>query len=257
MPYTSILTETRARVGLVTFNRPQSMNALNPVILGELLEALTEFNADPAIGAMLITGSERAFAAGADIKFMADASASQMRANGFVSLFEGLGQLEKPVIAAVNGFALGGGCELALACDMIIASETARFGQPEVTIGVIPGGGGTQRLTRALGKALAMEMILNNRTLTADEAKRANLVNRVVPSEILMEEAWAFAEEIANRAPLAVAAAKKAINTAYEKSLSSGLAEERELFHGLFDTLDQKEGMHAFIEKRKSHWQGK
>jgi enoyl-CoA hydratase len=257
MLYTSILTETRGKVGLVTLNRPQALNALSPQLLTELFQALSSYDLDPAIGAMLIAGSERVFAAGADIKFMAGASSEEMRANGFVELFEQFRTLSKPVIAAVSGFALGGGCELALACDMIVASETARFGQPEVTIGVIPGGGGTQRLTRALGKALAMEIILNNRTLSADEALRFGLVNRVVPIELLLEESLSFASAIAERAPLALMAAKKAVNNADEMSLSAGLAEERKLFHGLFDTSDQKEGMQAFIEKRKPRWQAK
>ena len=256
MTYTSILLETRGRVGLITLNRPQALNALNPQLLTELIQALSACDNDPAIGAMLITGSERVFAAGADIKFMAGASAAEMRANGFVGLFEGLRQISKPIIAAVSGFALGGGCELALACDMIVASETARFGQPEVTIGVIPGGGGTQRLTRALGKALAMEVILNNRVLSAQEALRFGLVNRVVPVELLLEQGLALAGEIAERAPLALAAAKQAVNQADELALAAGLAGERELFYNLFDTSDQKEGMQAFIEKRKPRWQG-
>ncbi len=257
MAYTSILNETRGRVGLITLNRPQALNALNPQLLTELIQALSDYDSDPAIGAMLITGSERVFAAGADIKFMAGASAAEMRANGFVSLFEGLRQIQKPVIAAVSGFALGGGCELALACDMIMASETARFGQPEVTIGVIPGGGGTQRLTRALGKALAMEVILNHRTLSAVEALRFGLVNHVVPVELLLNQSLALAEEIAERAPLALAAAKQAVNNADELALAAGLAGEREAFYNLFDTSDQKEGMQAFIEKRKPRWQGR
>lgn len=257
MTYTSIQTEIRGRVGLVTLNRPQALNALNPQLLNELLQALSTYEADSGIGAMLITGSERAFAAGADIKFMAGASSADMRANGFVELYDGLRKLRKPLIAAVSGFALGGGCELALACDMILASETARFGQPEVTIGVIPGAGGTQRLTRAVGKALAMEIVLNNRTLSASEALQFGLVNRVVPAELLLKESLALAEEIAERAPLALAAAKQAINHAYEASLSDGLEEERNLFHDLFDTFDQKEGMQAFVEKRKARWQGR
>jgi enoyl-CoA hydratase len=256
MTYTSILIEARGQVGLVTLNLPQSLNALTPHLLNELLQALSAFDTDPAIGAMLITGSERVFAAGADIKFMANASSAEMRVNGFVELFEGLRKLNKPLIAAVSGFALGGGCELALACDMIIASETARFGQPEVTIGVIPGGGGTQRLARTVGKALVMEMVLNNRSLSAAEALKFGLVNRVVPVELFLEESLSLAAEIAARAPLALAAAKRAINNAYEYSLSAGLVEERNLFHDLFDTADQKEGMQAFIEKRKPHWRG-
>ena len=257
MAYTSILTETHGQVGLVRLNRPQAMNALNPQLMQELLQALTAFDSDPGIGALLLTGSERVFAAGADIKFMAGASSSEMRANGFVELFEGLRRLNKPLIAAVSGFALGGGCELALACDMIVASETARFGQPEVTIGVIPGGGGTQRLTRAVGKALAMEMVINNRTLSAGEALQYGLVNRVVPAELLLDQSLALAAEIAARAPLAVAAGKQAVNQAYELTLSASLAEERNLFYGLFDSADQKEGMQAFIEKRRPNWKGK
>ena len=257
MAFTSILTETRGRVGLITLNRPQALNALNPHLLGELLQALSGFDLDPEIGTMLVIGSEKVFAAGADIKFMAGASSDDMRANGFVELFEGFRKLTKPVIAAVSGFALGGGCELALVCDMIVASETARFGQPEVTIGVIPGAGGTQRLARALGKALAMEIILNNRTLSAEEALRFGLVNRVVPVELLLEESLAFAAEIADRAPLALAAAKRAINNADEMALAAGLAEERDLFHNLFDSSDSKEGMQAFIEKRKPRWRGR
>lgn len=254
--YTSILTETRGRVGLVTLNRPQAMNALNIQLLSELLEALMAYEADQAIGALVISGSERAFAAGADIKFMAEATSDEMRANGFVELFEGLRKIKKPIIAAVSGFALGGGCELAMACDMIVASETARFGQPEVTIGVIPGAGGTQRLTRTVGKALAMEMILNNRTLSASEALQFGLVNRVVPLERYLDESLSLAAEVASRAPLAILAAKEAINRAFEFPLSTGLAEERNLFYALFDSADQKEGMQAFIEKRKPQWRG-
>jgi len=256
MNYTSILTETHGRVGLVRLNRPQAMNALNHQLLTELLDALRLFDGDSAIGAMLVAGSERVFAAGADIKFMADASSTEMRSNGFVDLFEAMRAVRKPVIAAVSGFALGGGCELALACDMIVASETARFGQPEITIGVIPGGGGTQRLVRVVGKALAMEMVLNNRTLSAAEALQFGLVNRVVPAERFLEESLVLAAELAGRAPLAVAAAKQAINNAFESPLSAGLAGERELFYALFDTSDQKEGMRAFIEKRKAAWRG-
>jgi enoyl-CoA hydratase len=257
MNYTSILRETRGQVGLIRLNRPQAMNALTPQLLTELLDALGAFDGDASIGAMLIAGTERVFAAGADIKFMAEASSADMRANGFVDLFEGMRAIRKPVIAAVSGFALGGGCELALACDMIVASETARFGLPEVTLGVIPGGGGTQRLTRIVGKPLAMEMILNNRMLSASEALQFGLVNRVVPAERIIEESLALAAELAARAPLAAAAAKQAINSALELPLSAGLAKERELFFALFDTADQKEGMQAFIDKRKALWQGR
>lgn len=256
MSYTSILTEIRGRVGLITLNRPQAMNALNAQLLTELLEALSAYDADPAIGAVVISGSQRVFAAGADIKFMAEASSDEMRNNGYVELFDGLRKVKKPVIAAVSGFALGGGCELALACDMIVASETARFGQPEVTIGVIPGAGGTQRLTRAVGKTLAMEMVLNNRLLSAAEALQFGLVNRVVPAERFLDESLFLAAGIASRAPLAVVAAKAAVNNAFELSLADGLAAERQLFYPLFDTDDQKEGMKAFIEKRPPEWKG-
>ncbi len=257
MSYTSILTETRGRVSLITLNRPQALNALNRALMSELLDALTAFDADAAIGAIVITGSERAFAAGADIKEMADASPVDMLTNGFIELFDGMRHIKKPLIAAVSGFALGGGCELALSCDMIIASETAQFGQPEINLGVIPGAGGTQRLTRVLGKALAMEMILNNRTLSAEEARQFGLVNRVLPAEHMLDEALNLAAEIASRAPLAVRLAKEAVNQAFEGSLSEGLADERRLFYMLFASDDQKEGMRAFLEKRKADWKGK
>lgn len=257
MTYTTILTGTRGRVGLITLNRPQALNALNDALLAELNDALRAFDADDGIGAMVITGSGRAFAAGADIKDMAEASQAEMRERRFIGRFEELRAITKPVIAAVSGFALGGGCELAMACDMIVASESAKFGQPEVTIGVIPGAGGTQRLTRAVGKALAMEMILNNRTLSAAEAERFGLVNRVVAVEHYLDEALALAAQIAERAPLAVRAAKRAVNNAEELSLTDGLADERERFFGLFSTEDQKEGMRAFIEKRQPEWKAK
>jgi enoyl-CoA hydratase len=256
MSYTTILTETRGRVGLITLNRPQAMNALNRTLLSELVSALTAFDSDEAVGAMVITGSQRAFAAGADIKEMAEASAVEMLTSSFVELFDGIRNVRKPVIAAVSGYALGGGCELAMSCDMIVASETAKFGQPEVTIGVIPGAGGTQRLTRAVGKALAMEMVLNNRMLTAGEAAQFGLVNRVVPVERFLEEAMALASEVAGRAPLAVRLGKEAVNKAFELSLTEGLEAERRAFYMLFATEDQKEGMQAFVEKRKAEWKG-
>lgn len=257
MTYTSILVERRNRVGVITLNRPQALNALNGDLLGELLQALSDFDSDDAIGAIVIAGSDKAFAAGADIKQMASASVVDMLNGTFVELFDGLRQIRKPVIAAVSGYALGGGCELALACDLIVASETACFGQPEVTIGVIPGAGGTQRLARAVGKALAMEMVLNNRTLTAAEALQFGMINRVVSPDRWLEEAIALAEEIASRAPLAVRLGKEAVNRAFELPLGEGLAAERRLFYSLFATQDQKEGMAAFIEKRKPNWQGK
>ncbi|MCI0556316.1 MAG: enoyl-CoA hydratase-related protein [Anaerolineae bacterium] len=257
MPYEMILTETHGRVGLITFNRPQAMNALNNQLMRELMDALESFDKNNEIGAMVIAGNEKAFAAGADIKEMADKSIHQMMDTDHVAVFGRIRTIRKPVIAAVSGFALGGGCEIALSCDMIIASESAKFGQPEITIGVIPGAGGTQRLTHAVGKAIAMEMILNNRTLSAQEALQYGLVNRVVPISNYMTEALKLADEIASRAPLAVHAAKRMINETYERFLSEGLAQEKQVFYNLFASEDQKEGMKAFIEKRKPEWKGK
>ena len=255
--YTNILTETHERAGLVQLNRPQAMNAINLELRVELMDALLAFDRDEAIGAMVIAGSDRAFAAGADIKEMADATAVEMLLRNPIAQFDRLRQAKKPVIAAVSGWCLGGGFELAMACDLIIASETARFGQPEINIGVIPGAGGTQRLTRAVGKAIAMEMILNNRTLTAEEALRFGLVNRVVPVEHYLGEALGLANELAVRAPLALRFAKEAINQAFETSLTDGLLDERRMFYLLFASEDQKEGMSAFQEKRKANWKGK
>ncbi|UCH58921.1 MAG: enoyl-CoA hydratase/isomerase family protein [Anaerolineales bacterium] len=254
--YEHILTEKNERVGLVRLNRPKALNALNNALITELMHALSEYDADPAIGAIVITGNERSFAAGADIKEMADASAVQMLTADHISPFDRIRSITKPVIAAVSGWCLGGGNEVAMSCDMIIASETARFGQPEINLGVIPGAGGTQRLTKAVGKALAMEMVLNNRTLTAEEAQQYGLVNRVVPVERYLEEALALAAEIAQRAPLAVRLGKEAVNHAFESFLSDGLADERRSFYFLFSSADQKEGMAAFMEKRKPEWKG-
>ncbi len=257
MNFEMILTETRGKVGLITLNRPKALNALNNQLMSEVMDALEAFDSQEDIGAMVITGNEKAFAAGADIKEMADKSASGMKENDYTAVFDRIRSIRKPVIAAVSGWALGAGCEVAMSCDMIVASDSAKFGQPEITIGVIPGAGGTQRLTRAVGKAIAMEMILNNRTLSAQEAYQFGLVNRVVPMEGYLEEALKLAEEIASRAPLAVMAAKKLINQVYEESLSEGLAEEKQEFYNLFDSQDQKEGMQAFIEKRKPEWKGR
>jgi enoyl-CoA hydratase len=254
--YTTILVEAHKRVGLVRLNRPKAMNALNGVLMGELMDVLEAFDSDPAIGAIVVTGNERAFAAGADIKEMAEATAIEMFLRDNIARFDRIRQVKKPVIAAVSGWCLGGGCELAMSCDMIIASETARFGQPEITIGVIPGAGGTQRLARSVGKALAMEMVLNNRTLSAEEAVQFGLVNRVVPVERFLDEALSLAKEIAGRAPLAVRLAKEAILNASETSLTEGLAAERRAFYFLFASADQKEGMAAFIEKRQPEWKG-
>jgi enoyl-CoA hydratase len=257
MAYSNILVEKRERAGLITLNRPQVLNALNHLTLTELANALRVFDNDPSVGAMVITGSERAFAAGADIKEMAEASMVDMIGRGFAELFNCFLSISKPVIAAVNGYALGGGCEIAMSCDMIVASETARFGQPEISIGVMPGGGGTQRLTRAVGKAVAMEMILNNRTLTAAEALQFGLVNRIVPVERCMDEALALANQIASRAPLAVRFAKEAVNSAFETGLTEGILREQRSFYLLFATEDRSEGMRAFVEKREPGWQGK
>ena len=257
MSYEMILTGTRSKVGLITLNRPQALNALNNQLMGEVMDALDAFDHQEAVGAMVITGNEKAFAAGADIKEMADKSDADMINGDYTAVFNRIRTIRKPVIAAVSGWALGAGCEVALSCDMIVASETARFGQPEITIGVIPGAGGTQRLTRAVGKALAMEMILNNRTLTAQEAYQFGLVNRIVPVETYLDEALKLAEEIASRAPLAVRAAKRLINLSYEQSLSNSLAEEKQEFYSLFATEDQKEGMQAFIDKRNPEWKGR
>ena len=255
-PYETILVETRQAVGLIRINRPKARNALNRTVLIELVDALEAFDQDPAVGAIVITGDEQAFAAGADIKEMAESTPVQMLTRSHIPLFDRVQAIHKPIIAAVSGFCLGGGNELAMTCDMIIASETARFGQPEINLGVIPGAGGTQRLTRAVGKALAMEMVLNNRWLSADEAQRFGLVNRVVPVERYLDEALQLAAEIAARAPLAVRLGKEAINHAFESFLSDGLADERRAFYLLFASQDQKEGMKAFVEKRKAAWKG-
>lgn len=257
MPYEFILSETRGKVGLITLNRPQAMNALNNQLMRELMDALETCDRDEAVGAMVLTGNEKAFAAGADIKEMVDKSIEQMMERDHVAVFGRIRTIRKPVIAAVSGWALGGGCEIALSCDMIVASESAKFGQPEINIGVIPGAGGTQRLTRAVGKVVAMEMILNDRRLTAQEAYQFGMVNRVVPVENYLEEALRLAEEIASRAPVAVRAAKKMINQTFEQTLSEGLAAEKQEFYNLFATEDQKEGMQAFIEKRAPEWKGR
>ena len=253
---TLIQTETRGRAGLVRLNRPEAMNALNTALMDELVQALEAFDATPDIGAIVITGDERAFAAGADVREMAGASSAEMLGTDRISRWDRMRRIQKPVVAAVSGWCLGGGHELAMACDMIVASETAKFGQPEINLGVMPGAGGTQRLTRTVGKALAMEMVLNNRTLSAQEALAAGLVNRVVPVEACLDEALRLANEIAERAPVAVRLAKEAVNQALETSLADGIAGERRAFYSLFDTQDQKEGMKAFLEKRKPRWKG-
>ncbi len=257
MTYTTVLTEVRGRVGIVTLNRPQAMNAFNITMLSELFDALEVFDKDEAIGALIVTGNEKAFAAGADIKEMVDATPFQMITEARVDVWDRIRGIKKPVIAAVSGWALGGGCEFVLSCDMVVASESAKFGQPEITIGIIPGAGGTQRLARLIGKNLTMEMVINNRTLSAAEALQFGLANRVVPVEGYLDAAVAFAEEIASRAPMAVRMAKDSVNAAFETTLTEGLKAEKRNFYPLFSTEDQKEGMQAFIEKRKPNWKGK
>lgn len=257
MTYTTILTETRGRVGIVTLNRPKAMNAFNLQMLGELFDALEGFDKDPSVGAIIVTGNEKAFAAGADIKEMAESSYVEMLTSGHVQVWDRIRAIRKPVIAAVSGWALGGGCEFVLSCDMVIASDSAKFGQPEITIGVIPGAGGTQRLARLVGKYLAMEMVINNRTLTAQEALQFGLANRIVPVEGYLDAAVSFAEEVASRAPIAVRMAKDAVNAAFETTLTEGLAVEKRNFYPLFATEDQKEGMRAFVEKRNPEWKGR
>ncbi|CAN7569918.1 enoyl-CoA hydratase [Rhizobium sp. LjRoot258] len=251
MAYETLIVETRGAVGLITLNRPQALNALNSTVLKELLQAYEAFHADDAVGAMVLTGSERAFAAGADIKEMQPLEYVDVYGRDLMSGWDDVAKVRKPVIAAVSGFALGGGCELAMMCDIIIASETAKFGQPEITLGVIPGMGGSQRLTRAVGRYKAMDLILTGRMMDAAEAERAGLVSRVVAPERLLDEALEAAAKIASLSRPSVLMAKEAVNRALETTLEEGLRFERRLFHSLFSTEDQKEGMTAFIEKRK------
>ena len=257
MAFETILVEEIDGAGLIRLNRPKALNALNNIILGELMFALEAFDSKQDIGAMVITGSDKAFAAGADIKEMATATAVEMLKSEFIPAFDRIRAIKKPIIAAVSGWCLGGGCELAMSCDMIVASETARFGQPEINLGVIPGAGGTQRLTKAVGKAIAMEMVLNDRRLSAHEAYAWGLVNRVFPEDQYLDAALELGAEIASRAPVAVRLAKEAVNHAYESSLESGVVYERRLFYMLFATEDQKEGMRAFAEKRQAEWTGR
>jgi enoyl-CoA hydratase len=257
MSYETIIVETRGRVALVRLNRPQALNALNAKLMSELSAAMDGFEADAGIGCIVITGSEKAFAAGADIKEMADKSFLDLFLANFTADWHRVGQSRKPVIAAVAGFALGGGCELAMLCDIIIAADNAKFGQPEIKLGVIPGIGGTQRLTRAVGKAKAMDLILTGRMMDAAEAERAGLVSRVVPIASLMDEAMKTAETIAGMSLPSVMIAKEAVNRAFETSLAEGIAFERRVFHSLFATEDQKEGMAAFVEKRPAKFQNR
>ena len=255
--YENILLAVDGPVATVTLNRPQALNALNAALLGELVDALTRLDADEAVRCIVITGNERAFAAGADIKEMADASSVDMLRRNALARYDAVRKIAKPIIAAVSGWALGGGCELAMACDMIVASETARFGQPEINIGIMPGAGGTQRLTRALGKARAMELILTGDYLSAHEAHARGLVNRVAPPELYLEEAQKLARRIAAQPPVAVRLAKDAVFKAQDLSIEEGLDYERRVFYLLFATEDQKEGMAAFVEKRPPTWKGR
>ncbi|HLP69994.1 MAG TPA: enoyl-CoA hydratase [Rhizobium sp.] len=252
MTYETLLVEVRGRVAIVTLNRPQALNALNSTVMEELREALASFQKDGDVGAVVLTGSEKAFAAGADIKEMQSLDFVDAYLGDFISGWEDVAGFRKPMIAAVSGFALGGGCELAMMCDFIIASSTAKFGQPEITLGVIPGMGGSQRLTRAVGKAKAMDLCLTGRMMDAAEAERSGLVARVVEPERLLDEAIAAAEKIAAFSAPAVLMAKESVNRAFELTLAEGLRFERRLFHSLFATEDQKEGMAAFAEKRKA-----
>jgi len=251
-----VLVENRGRVGLLTLNRPKALNALNDALMDELGAALLAFDADPDIGAMVITGSEKAFAAGADIGAMKDLSYIEAYASDFITRnWETLRRIRKPVIAAVAGYALGGGCELAMMCDILVAAETARFGQPEIKLGIIPGAGGTQRLPRAVGKAKAMDLVLTGRLMDAAEAERAGLVSRVVAADKLLDEAIEMATVIASMSLPSVMMAKEAVNRAFETPLAEGMQFERRLFHSLFGTHDQKEGMEAFIAKRPPSFQ--
>ncbi|NQV43973.1 MAG: enoyl-CoA hydratase [Rhodospirillales bacterium] len=249
--YETIIAEIRDVVGLITLNRPDALNALNGQLISEMGRALVAFEADDAIGAIVITGSTKAFAAGADIKEMKDFSYMDAYLSDFISEWEQVTRCRKPVIAAVAGFALGGGCELAMMCDFILAGDNAKFGQPEITLGIIPGAGGTQRLTRLVGKSKAMEMCLTGRMMDAEEAERAGLVSRVVPVDGLLEDAITTASKIAKMSRPSTMMAKEAINTAFETTLREGVRFERRLFHSTFATEDQKEGMSAFSEKRK------
>jgi enoyl-CoA hydratase len=257
MSYENIIVETRGKVGLVRLNRPQALNALNAALLGELGAAVDGFEADPDIGCIVITGSDKAFAAGADIKEMATKSFMDAFMNDLAADWDRVARARKPVVAAVAGFALGGGCELAMHCDIVIAADNAKFGQPEIKLGVIPGIGGTQRLAHAVGKAKAMDLCLSGRMMDAAEAERAGLVSRIVPLASLMDEALKTADTIASMSLPALMLAKEAVNRAFETTLAEGIRFERRAFHSLFATADQKEGMAAFIEKRPAKFTNK
>jgi enoyl-CoA hydratase len=253
----NIIVETRGRVGLIRLNRPQALNALNAALIRELAHAVDGFEADGAIGCMVITGSDKAFAAGADIKEMAERAFIDVYLGDFAADWHRVAEARKPVIAAVAGFALGGGCELAMQCDIIIAADNAKFGQPEIKLGIIPGIGGTQRLTHAVGKAKAMDLILTGRMMDAQEAERSGLVARIVPLASLLDEALKTADAIAGMSLPSVLAAKEAVNRALETSLAEGIRFERRIFHSLFATADQKEGMAAFVAKRPPKFENK
>ncbi len=257
MEFENIILETEVPVATIHLNRPKVLNALNHKLLAELAACLNQLDADESVRCIIITGGEKAFAAGADIKEMAKAGTMEMLLADSFSVWESIKKVKKPVIAAVSGVALGGGCELAMMCDIIVASETARFGQPEVNIGVMPGAGGTQRLARAVGKYKAMEMILTGESISADEALLIGLVNRVVPAALCLDEAKKLANVIASKSPLAVRLAKEAILKTQELSLREGLEFERKNFYLLFSSEDQKEGMNAFVEKRTPQWKGR
>lgn len=257
MEYENILVFREGAVGRVQLNRPQALNALNAALMTEVVEAFREFERDPEIRCLLLHGSERAFGAGADIKEMADKGAIDMYTRDHIALWDEVARITKPIVAAVSGYCLGGALELAMICDIIVASETAKFGQPEINIGVLPGAGGTQRLTRAVGKSLAMEMVLTGRMLSAEEAKAAGLVSRVVPAEAYLSEAQRLAAEIAARSPVALRLAKEAVLQSFETGLAGGLAYERRLFALAFASEDQKEGMQAFAAKRQPEWKGR
>ena len=257
MNYETILVEQRGAVTLITLNRPKALNALNSSVLKELIHAFAAFDAEDSQHCAVLTGNEKAFAAGADIKEMSDQGFAQMYGSNFFQGWEKVTATRKPWIAAVAGYALGGGCEVAMMADLIIAADNAQFGQPEIKLGVTPGMGGSQRLTRAVGKAKAMEMCLTGRMMGADEAERSGLVAKVVPAAQLLDEALKTAETIASMAPLAAIATKEMVNAAYETNLAQGIVFERRLFHGLFGTEDQKEGMAAFVDKRKAEWKGR
>jgi enoyl-CoA hydratase len=257
MAYQNIIVETRGKIGIIRLNRPQALNALNAALIAELTQAVQAFEADAGIACMIVTGSEKAFAAGADIKEMAEKSYMDAFMGDFAADWDALSRARKPTVAAVAGFALGGGCELAMMCDVVIAADTARFGQPEIKLGVIPGIGGTQRLTRAVGKAKAMDLCLTGRMMDAAEAERAGLVARVVPAASLMDEAMKVAETIASMSLPALMIAKESLNRAFETTLAEGMKFERRVFHSLFATADQKEGMAAFVAKRPAKFENR